>query len=222
MPTLYHHWLSPGSRKLRVVLAEKALAFDSVIEKVWERRPEFLALNPAGGVPVLVLDDGAVLADDVAVAEYLDEVHPEPPLIGAEPLARAEVRRVCGRFDRGFERDVTDNLVGQKVLSRCFGLGGPDSRAVRAGYDSIRRYMAWLDRLADARRWLAGERFSLADIAAAAQLSVVDYIGDVPWEDFPAAKLWYARMKSRPSLRPLLADRFPGLDPPAHYDDPDF
>lgn len=222
MPTLYHHCLSPGSRKVRVVLAEKKVGFEPVIEKVWELRPEFLKLNPAGGVPVLVLDDGTPVSEASAIAEYLDEVHPQPPLLGTDAKARAEVRRVTSWFDIGFQRDVTDNLVGQKVLSRCFGLGGPDSKAVRTGYESINRYLSFLGRLADERRWLGGDYFSLADITAAAQLSVVDYIGDVPWERHPSAKLWYARIKSRPSFRPLLADRFPGIEPPEHYENLDF
>ena len=70
--------------------------------------------------------------------------------------------------------------------------------------------------------WLAGDDFSLADIAAAAHISCVDYLGDVPWSDYPGAHDWYARVKSRPSFRPLLADHIPGLPPPKHYADLDF
>jgi glutathione S-transferase len=80
-------------------------------------------------------------------------------------------------------------------------------------------YVSWL---ADRRRFLAGDFFSLADIAAAAHFSAVDYIGDVPWDDYPRAKEWYVRIKSRPSFRPVLADHIPGLRPPTHYADLDF
>jgi len=72
------------------------------------------------------------------------------------------------------------------------------------------------------RRWLAGENFSLADITAAAHLSTLDYLGDVPWDNHEPAKEWYARIKSRPSFRPLLADHIPGAPPPKHYADLDF
>jgi glutathione S-transferase len=223
MRTLYHLLLCPFSRKVRIVLAEKKLAFEMVVEKVWEPRSEFLALNPANDVPVLVEPNGAVIADSTAICEYLDEVQPDPPLFGSDPLARAEVRRLVGWFDVKFNREVTINLVGEKLVKRQMGFpGGPDSRMIRAGYASIRDHMEYLGWLTERRRWLAGDVFSLADIAAAAHLSALDYIGDVPWESFSAAKDWYARVKSRPSFRPLLSDHLPGIPPPKHYADLDF
>ena len=223
MRTLYHHWLCPFSRKVRVVLAEKKLPFELVLEPVWERRAEFLALNPANDVPVLVEPGGEVLADSAAIVEYLDEKISDPPLLGADLLARAEIRRLVGWFDVKFNAEVTINLVGEKVVKRQMGLGGsPDSQAVRAGFLNLRGHLAYLAGLADARRWLGGDAFSLADIAGAAHLSTVDYCGDVPWDEFPEIKDWYARVKSRPSFRPLLADQLPGVRPPPHYADLDF
>jgi glutathione S-transferase len=223
MRTLYHLPLCPFSRKIRIVLGEKKLACELVEERVWEQRPEFVALNPAAEVPVLVEANGAALADSAAISEYLDEIHPDPPLIGADPLVRAEVRRLVGWFDVRFNRDVTVNLVGEKLLKRQMNFaGGPDSRLIRAGYAAIRDHMDYLGWLAERRRWLAGEYFSMADIAAAAHLSALDYIGDVPWDAVPAAKDWYARVKSRPSFRPLLADHLPGMPPPKHYANLDF
>ena len=223
MRTLYHQWVCPFSRKVRIVLAEKKLTFEMVVEKVWEQRPDFLALNPANDVPVLVEPSGAVLADCTAICEYLDEIQPDPPLLGSDPLARAEVRRLVCWFDVKFNREVTINLVGEKLVKRQMGVpGGPDSRMIRAGYAAIRLHMDYLGWLTERRRWLAGDVFSMADIAAASHLSALDYIGDVPWESFPAAKDWYARVKSRPSFRPLLSDHLPGIPPPKHYADLDF
>ncbi|MEW5703819.1 MAG: glutathione S-transferase family protein [Pseudomonadota bacterium] len=222
MRTLYHLWLSPFSRKVRIALAEKQLAFGMQIERVWERRRAFLAMNPAGQVPVLVEEDGTALADSDAICEYLDEAYPEPPLLGETPLGRAEVRRLAAWFDTKFNREVTANLVGEKVLKRFLGLGEPDSGALRAGHTNIHYHLDYIGYLTERREWLAGERFSLADMAAAAHLSVVDYLGDVPWGEHATAKNWYARVKSRPSFRPLLADHIPGITPPKHYADPDF
>ena len=223
MRTLYHHWLCPFSRKVRIALGEKKLPFELVVESVWEKRPEFIALNPANDVPVLVEPDGWVLADSNAIVEYLDEGVAEPPLLGADLLVRAEVRRLVGWFDGKFNAEVTINLVGEKVVKRQMGYsGGPDSNAVRAGFAHLRAHLDYLAKLADERRWLAGDAFSLADIAAAAHLSVVDYVGDIPWDAHPAVKDWYARVKSRPSFRPLLADQLPGVRPPPHYADLDF
>ena len=222
MRTLYHLWLSPFSRKIRIVLAEKGLPFDLVLEKVWERRDEFLALNPAGEVPVLVDVDGTVLADSQAIAEYIDEAYPERQLIGPDTLARAETRRLVAWFDIKFNAEVTSNLVGEKLMKRVLRIGEPDASAIRAGLANIHYHLDYIAYLSERRRWLAGDHFSLADIAAAAHLSAVDYIGDVPWSDHPAAKDWFARLKSRPSFRPLLADHVPGAPPPQHYTDLDF
>jgi glutathione S-transferase len=223
MRTLYHMFLSPFSRKVRIALREKGLDFEMKFEKVWERRTGFLALNPAGKVPVLVEDDGAVIADSVAITEYLEEAYPDTArLLPDQPRDRAEVRRLVAWFDGKFGFEVTTNLVGEKLMKRFLGRAEPNSSAIRAGKENLRTHMNYIGYLSERRNWLAGERFSLADIAAAAQVSCIDYLGDVPWDECQAAKDWYARVKSRPSFRPLLADHIPGAPPPAHYADLDF
>lgn len=227
MRTLYHLWLCPFARKVRIVLAEKKLPFELELEKVWERRDEFLALNPAGEVPVLIEsgeddDPPLVFADSISICEYLEETTPEPVLLGGSASERAEIRRLTAWFDMKFQREVTLNLVDEKINKRFLGLGAPSSTAIRAGHANIAIHLAYIEYLIERRNWLAGNTFSMADVAAAAQMSCVDYVGDVPWEDFPEARNWYARVKSRPSLRPILADHIPGIPPPKHYADPDF
>ncbi len=223
MRTLYHHTVCPFSRQVRVVLAEKKLDCDAHAERYWERRPEFLTLNPAGEVPVLVEEGGTILADATAISEYLDELHREPPLLPADALARAEVRRLVGWFGGKFNREVTAKLAGEKILKRLeVGQPEPDSRLIRAAYTAIHYHLDYIGWLTERRSWLAGAAYTLADIVAAAQISVVDYLGDVPWAGHPAAKDWYARVKSRPAFRALLTDQLPGLPPPRHYADLDF
>jgi len=222
MRLLYHLWLSPFSRKVRVVLGEKRLDCELKVEKVWERRDAFLALNPRGQVPVLVEEDGHVLADSQAICEYLDEVFPDPPLMGGDPHTRAEARRLTSWFDEKFHAEVTVNLVDEKITKRMLGLGEPLSAAVRAGNENIHTHLTYVEWLIDRRSWLAGEELTIGDITAAAHLSAVDYLGDVPWEDHPGAKDWYARIKSRPSFRSILGDHIPGAPPPKHYADLDF
>jgi glutathione S-transferase len=222
MRTLYHLWLSPPCRRVRVALVEKKLEFELRAEMVWERRHAFLALNPAGEVPVLVEPDGQAVCGSDAICEFLDEVHPDPPLIGRSPLERAEVRRLVAWFDRKFGPEVTDNLVSEKIMKRFLGRGEPDSRAIRAGKANIHYHLDYVGWLTERRRWLGGDAFSLADIAAAAHLSAVDYLGDVPWDGHEPAKDWYVRVKSRPSFRAILADYIPGAPPPKHYADLDF
>lgn len=222
MRLLYHLWLSPFSRKVRVILTEKNLDFTMKVEKTWERRPEFLALNPAGDVPVLIEPDGTVLAEASAIAEFLDEVYRDKLLLGINALDRAEVRRLAQWFDVKMNREVTENLVGEKMMKRFLGLGEPSSSAIRAGKANLGYHLDYITFLTERRRWLAGDHFSVADITAAAHLSALDYLGDVPWDAHEPAKDWYARIKSRPSFRPLLADLIPGAPPPKHYADLDF
>jgi glutathione S-transferase len=222
MRILYHLPLDPFSRKIRIVLNEKKIDVELTVEQFWDRRESFLALNPAGTVPVLHDVNGAVVAPSQAIAEYLEETVADPPLIAGSPADRAEIRRLCAWFDMKFNREVTEHLFGEKMMKRFLGLGEPSSEAIRAGHANLDTHLSYIGYLADRRAWLAGDRFSLADIAAAAQISCIDYLGDVPWEDYQEAKQWYARIKSRPSFRPILEDYVPGMRPPAHYADLDF
>jgi glutathione S-transferase len=222
MPTLYHMWLSPYCRKVRLALSEKGIQVKMKTEPVWERRTEFLALNPAGEIPILVEEDGGVIAGSVVICEYADETGEGPSLVGSTPAARAEARRLAEWFDRKFNDEVTENLVGEKVLKRFLGLGTPSSEAIRAGKSNIRHHLDYIAHLIDHRSWLAGNHLSIADLAAGAHLSCVDYVGDVPWDQYPDAKAWYARLKSRPSFRELLKETIPAMPPPKHYADLDF
>lgn len=224
MRTLYHLWLQPFSRKVRLALAEKNLAFTLKLEKIWERRNEFLVLNPAGEVPVFVDDDGTTLSTSYVICEYLDETYKDIPLLGRSIIDKAETRRLVAWFDFKFNREVTENLLGEKMMKRYLNprAAEPNSNAVRMGMANIHYHMDYLSYLVDRRPWLAGEQFSLADITAAAHLSALDYIGDVPWDAHPAARAWYARVKSRPSFRPLLEEDVPGFAPPQHYANADF
>ena len=137
-------------------------------------------------------------------------------------MERAEVRRIVDWFDDKFNKEVTENLVGEKVMKRFLGLGAPDSKAIRAGHSNISTHLSYISYLVERRKWLAGNELTLADITAAAHLSAIDYLGDVPWDDYPSAKEWYVRIKSRPSFRPLLSDYIPGAPPSKHYANLDF
>jgi len=222
MPSLLHLPLDPFSRKIRIVLGEKKITASLSVEPIWERRHEFLSINPAGTVPVFMEDDGTTISTSQAIAEYLEETSKEPALIFGTALQRAEIRRLCNWFDVKFNTEVTEYLLGEKIMKRFLGLGEPSSETIRAGYANIDTHLSYIEYLAEQRAWLAGENFSLADITAASHISCIDYLGDIGWEDYQQAKQWYARIKSRPSFRPLLQDLIPGTQPPAHYKNLDF
>lgn len=221
MTRLFHVPLSPFCRKVRLTLAEKKLEVELIEERYWERSNDFLRRNPAGKVPVVKLD-GHSMAESQAICEYIDERHPTPPLMPKGAFQRYEVRRLCAWFDDKFHDDVTSKLLYERVNKKIMNQGYPDSRNIKFGSSRIKYHLDYMSWLLDQRRWLAGDVMTLADFAAAAHLSCLDYISDVDWNRSSNVKEWYAKIKSRPAFRTLLADQLPGFPPPPHYADLDF
>lgn len=219
---LYHTPLSPFCRKIRMVLKEKNLAFELVEENPWDRSVSAFAADPAGEVPVLMETDGTCVASAYAIGEYLEEAYPQITLLGQTSAERAEVRRLVGWFDHKFDYEVTQNILFEKVFKHYLRSGEPNSSAIRMGKGNILYHLDYIGHLASVRYFLAGESLTLADLAAAAHLSALDYLGDVPWDYNAHARNWYAIMKSRPSLRCILAERVRGARPPVYYENPDF
>ncbi len=223
---LYHYPLSPFSRKIRLQLAEKGLEYKLMLENFWERRRSFLAMNPAAQVPVLVEqlenENPRLIADSNAISEYLEERYPEKNLIGSTIDERLEVRRLSSWFNNKFYYEVTKYILDEKVFKTLRNQGEPNSFCIRAAKTNIFDHMDYIAFLLKNRTWLAGEKFSLADIAAASQLSVLDFLGDVPWEKNEKVKDWYALIKSRPSFRQFFNDYVPGFEPAKHYKLVDF
>ena len=227
MLTLLQHPLCPLSRYVRLIMNEYGLEARLVEERFWERRDEFLLLNPAGEIPVLVQDGQPPVPNATIIAEYLQETHPgAAELMPSAPVERVEVRRLAAWFNDKFHAEVSGPLVNERVYKRHMtreqGGGPPDTDALRAARANIRYHLAYIGWLVGTRDWLAGERLSYADLAAAAHISAADYLGEVPWTENDAAKNWYARVKSRPSFRPILADTLAGVPAARHYANLDF
>ena len=227
MPTLVHFTLDPLSRRLRLALAEYGVPVDLIDEEPWKPSPDIFELNPAGTLPVYLEDAATPLSGIEAITEYLEETKATRiSLIPGDALARAEVRRLVGWFDGMFYAVVSEPLLTEKVIRRFRqrgrGGGGPDTGRMRQAMAALRDHLDYIAHLVDHRVWLAGDELSIADLAAAGHISAVDYFGDIPWADYPVAKSWYQRVKSRPSFRPLLADTIRGMAPGAHYADLDF
>lgn len=231
MSVLHHFPLSAGSRFVRLVFAEYGETPNLIEESPWMRRNELLALNPAGTVPVLVDDNEAVVSGAAVIAEYLGETRgsrlgEHQKLLSDDPAERAETRRLVNWYLDKMDGEVTGYLLSEKVYKRRMspaeGGGPPDPAAIRAARSNIRYHVGYIGYLTARHSGLAGRELSFADLAAAAALSVIDYLGEVPWEEDATAKAWYARLKSRPSFRPLLADQVRGLPPASHYADLDF
>ena len=230
MLTLFHYPFCPHCRFVRLILEELGLTVRLVEERAWERREEFLMLNPAGTTPVLVEEGVPPIPGAAIIAEYLDETHvvgaPQARLLPSEPGERVEVRRLMSWFNDKFFEEVSGPLVMERVYKRFMrsdnGGGSPDTEIMRAARSNMRYHLGYIAWLIRRRDWLAGERLSYADLSAAAHLSAIDYLGDVPWDEDETAKAWYARIKSRPSFRTLLGEALPGLAPSPNYANLDF
>ena len=230
MSTLFHYPICPHSRFVRLILEEYNQPPSLIEERAWERRPEFLELNPAGTTPVLVEEGAPPVPGAAVIAEYIDEVvgttFGKGRLLPLEANPRIEVRRLTNWFNEKFFAEVSGPLVTERVYKRYIpaaqGGGPPDTDTLRAARVNIRYHLAYIGWLVRARDWLAGESLTFADLAAAAHLSAADYLGEVPWDEDKTARAWYARIKSRPSFRALLTETLAGLQPAPSYADLDF
>ncbi len=222
MQTLYHFPLCPFSRKVRFLLAEKGLEFQLVTENFWERRRAFAKLNPAMQVPVMAEAEGLIIPDSYAICEYIDAKYPQKKAIGNNLEEAAEIRRLVSWFDNKFYNEVGYYLLNEKVVRFLTRVGEPSTDAIRAAKANIIPHLEYLKYMLADNKWLTGDNITLADMAAAAHISVVDYLGELPWDNYPEVKEWYAQIKSRPSFRPILQDRIMGYAPPKCYADLDF
>lgn len=220
---LYQFPLCPFSRKVRLMLAEKGVALELKRVSPWEQEDEFIDLNPAGETPVLVEDQkGTVLIDSSAICEYFEETLDRTPMIPGTSINRAEIRRLVSWFDDKLFRDVVSPLMEERMRKRLVSRAPPETTVLRKAMTAANGHLDYIDYLLDHRRWLAGPTLTLADLAAAAHLSVADYLGGIDWRGHKQTMDWYSVMKSRPSFRPLLGERMEVIMPPAHYDKVDF
>ena len=230
MFTLFHHPFCPRSRFVRLALSEHGLDSRLVEEKVWERREAFLVMNPAATTPVMTAEGMPPIPGASIIAEYLDETHGaslgEHRLLPQQAAERIEVRRLMSWFNEKFYEEASGPLVTERIYKRHMspsqGGGAPSTEVLRAAKSNTRFHLAYIGWLARTRNFLAGDRLTYADLAAAAHLSAIDYLGDVPWSEDDAAKAWYVRIKSRPAFRPLLNEWLAGVPASAHYVDLDF
>ncbi|HEX3755613.1 MAG TPA: glutathione S-transferase family protein [Rhizomicrobium sp.] len=214
MRRLIHLMLSPSCRLARLIVGEKRVSCDLVMAED--------ARNP---LPVFIDLDGVRAEGVLAIIDHLEGNYPDNPLAPAEDAARRDSLRWFDWAMGPFHEQVTQRIVYEKAGQRFTGAPGrraPDMNVIRAGREELKLALAAIGRAAEARGNLAARECTLGDLSVAAHLSALDYFGEVPWSDFPAASEWYVRIKSRPSFRSLLADRVPGQPPVSHYAELDY
>jgi glutathione S-transferase len=222
---LHHFAFDPASRTARLALGEAKAAFEENPVRPWEPDCVLRGLNPSGMPPVFVTSERErplTLCELPAILGWIEDRAAAPFLLPADPVERAETRRLVQWFARRFNDEVDAVLLHERLEKPLLRLGPPEARALREGRDNLKGHLSVLEDLLAQRDCLAGRRLSQADLIAAAHLSVLDFFGEVSWAAWPALKTWYMRIKSRPSFRPLLTDRLPGIQPAPHYADLDF
>jgi len=221
MVLLVHNSILPQCRKIRILMAEKKMLFVLKEENPWALSQDIMKINPAGELPVFIFD-GNIISGNYAIAEFLEETYTQNRLIFGNTKERSEIRRLVDWFDNKFDREVYQYIAGEKIYKRFALKISPESKRIKAGINNLHFHLEYIDWLVERNNYLAGANFSLADISAAAQLSVIDYLGDVPWKKYNNARLWYSKIKSRPSFKEILSDRIKGIYPAKNYADLDF
>ncbi|MFV0627339.1 MAG: glutathione S-transferase family protein [Alphaproteobacteria bacterium] len=221
MVLLIHHTTSPFSRKIRLEMSEKKVLFVLREEEPWNISEEVYKLNPAGTLPIF-LYDGNYICGNYAISEYLEEFSKEVKLLPDDIKSSAEARSIIEWFDVKFYEEVYKKIAYEKIHKRFSRGLAPDSQTLKAGLNNLNYHMEYLDWLAEKNNYLAGDLFSLADITAAAHISIIDYLGNIPWENYKNAKIWYSKIKSRPSFKDILNDTIKGILPSKHYSNLDF
>jgi glutathione S-transferase len=214
MRKLIHLTLSPTSRLVRLLVGEKRLTCDPALSE-----------DPLTHLPAFTDLDGTTVTGLWAIVDHLEGTYPEHPLMPEDPAARGEALRWLDWAMGPLHDQVTRRILFEKGAQRYTGAPqrlAPDMNVIRQGREALRTALKILGEAAETRGNLAARDCTIADLAAAAHLSALDYFGEVPWTEYPAAAEWYGRIKSRPSFRTLLADRVPGQPPTASYAELDF
>ena len=220
---LYHFPLCPFSRKVRLFVNEKNILIDLANENFWERRNNFLAINPTGQVPLLLNYDTAFTVwGSLAICEYLEELNIGIRLLGDDAESRASIKKIINWFDEKFYKEVSYYILNERIIKYHRGKETPNPEFIRAAKININYHIKYMEHLLKSHKWLAGNKITMADFTAAAHLSVLDFFGDIYWQKTPQVKEWYSLIKSRPSFSDLLEDYIIGYNPSNHYTNLDF
>ena len=221
MKRLWHWPIDPLGRTVRLTLGEKRWSFEPITIRPWVSDLELAALAPGATAPAFLDTDAEMRVTAIgslAICEYVEEAQSSPRLLPFAAAERSEARRLWQWSEESFA-GINNTLLAERISQWVRREQAPNSAALRQGAHALKNRMTFLDALAGERTYLAGRNLTLADLSVAAHLSAYDYFGDVPWELTPDLKAWYVRIKSRPTFRPLLADRVDNVKPVKHYVD---
>lgn len=206
MLKLYAFDRSPFGWKVRIALAEKKVPYDMIVPENKNEDPVFARMNPFRKTPVLVLEDGRTLYESTVINEYLEEVHPDPPMLPKDPYERARVRILEDTFDQYFYpaiRDlITSQFVSQPPVLLRKKADQVDHTLLEESRVKVHEHMRRLEGELKGRTWFGGDLFSLADAAHVPALTGnLKLLGIVPDPKYPGLGDWIARVMKRPAYK---------------------
>lgn len=225
MAKFLHHSLDPASRLIRLICAEYGASLDMEQISPWKREADFMAISPAATLPVIIESGGETIVGPLACINFVEKNYAPTSvatLIPDDAAMQAEMWRLLEWILFKLNDEVTRYVLDEKLGRRERGDGSPQTAVLRAAKTNLHEHILYFDWILGSRAWAAGEEMSLADFALAAHISTLDYLGDMDWSKTGETRDFFARMKSRPSFRPLLADRLVSLPPSANYTNLDF
>ena len=217
MLTLYHYQLCPSSRFIRLLLDEYKIEHITQLENYWKPQDEFLLINPAGHLPVLIDISNFPIIGFNACVEYIRDMVLKPNIFPDDYKKKAEIYRLYHWFDTLFKKEVLDPIIYEKVFSRVIENLTPNSLNLRNGIQNLGFHLKYLEYLLKDKDFLVGDTITSCDFFAAANLSVLDYLGLLNLNDHPKLRVWYFKLKSRPSFKNILKDYIVGLTPHENY-----
>ncbi|MFK8040438.1 MAG: glutathione S-transferase family protein [Rickettsiaceae bacterium] len=218
---LYHHTICPFSRQIRLYLKELDTEFKLFREDYWLRSQSLLKLNPAGNLPVLMLDDNSIISGAYPITEYFNDAYQDFIFMSQNILIKSEIRRLIHWCNDKLYHEVTKILINEKFISMIFSYT-PRVNHLQIAHENLMQHLKYFTNMLESRSFLACDTVSAADIALACHISIIDYFGQINWDKWHVIKNWYVILKSRPSFQELLHDRLAGFDPPLYYHELDF
>jgi glutathione S-transferase len=215
MYTLYYHPVCPFSRQVRFVLSEAKIKFNLQKIEYWKDIDQILLMNPAGEIPILQIDDFTIV-DALNIIEFIAQKL-ELDIFDDDLKINAEIKRLNIWFNNKLYREVVKIFIDEKIIKPQIINSSPDTDVIRIARKNLNAHFQYFTQLLSKREWIAKNNFSSSDIILASHISILDYLDEINWENYPEIKQFYSIVKSRPAFKQILEDNITGFTPPNHY-----
>lgn len=222
MYTLWYHTSCPFSRQARAILTAMELRLQIRVVEYWKEDQAFAAVSDLCILPVLSRPDIGAVEGVYAIIEYLMCLSTHSHLFPRGTKVQCELRKLLSLINERFYFHVTKAVVDEKFIRLVLDLGCPSTARLRSASSRQSTYLSYFTYLVKERRFLVWDKISIADVALASHISVLDYFGSISWYRYPSLKEWYQVIKSLPYFRVLLEERLSSFTPPIYYKQLDF